>query len=72
MCSKWLGFPSFSLVPLMDCWVDGLGLAVRICRAAGKSSSGRNPPNRDAHQIDNHQDCGIRHQGPGSNSSEHA
>lgn len=40
MCSKWLGFPGFSLVPLMDCWVDGLGLAVRICRAAGESSNG--------------------------------
>jgi hypothetical protein len=35
-CSTWLGFPGFSLVILMDYWVDGLGLAVGTCRAAGE------------------------------------
>jgi hypothetical protein len=36
MCSKWLGFPGFPLVILMDCWVDGLGLVVGTCRDAGE------------------------------------
>lgn len=36
-------FPDFSRLRLffcMDCWVDGQGLAMRICRDAGEFLSG--------------------------------